>query len=271
MNLVETPAEAQKNQSYYNALVELLYQFADDDFIVSFRGSEWLGLAPHIEEDVAFSSITQNTMGHAFLFYQLLEDLGEGSADSLAHDRSASERRNAVYFEKVNGKGTYVEEPYYDWALTVVRQFLYETFKKVKLQAASRSSYEPLAHTAQKILMEQPYHLAHWKMWITQLHGATEEARMRIHSRLEEAWREILDALELGPLAEEMERQKLIKKEKDLQEEWQQSVEETLGFLPNIPLGKNLGNGRAKQHTKDLEQALATLTEVYVSDREAVW
>ncbi len=37
-----------KNES----LRELLYQLADDNFIHAFRGSEWLGLVPHIEEDV---------------------------------------------------------------------------------------------------------------------------------------------------------------------------------------------------------------------------
>ncbi|WP_420812925.1 Phenylacetic acid catabolic protein, partial [Peribacillus acanthi] len=57
-------------------LIELLYQLADDDFILAYRGSEWLGLAPHIEEDVAYSSINQDTMGHAVMFYRLLEELG---------------------------------------------------------------------------------------------------------------------------------------------------------------------------------------------------
>ena len=43
----------------------------------------WLGLVPHIEEDVAYSSITQNTMGHAAINYGLLEELGEGKLDNL--------------------------------------------------------------------------------------------------------------------------------------------------------------------------------------------
>ena len=62
--------------AYKSALIALLYQLADDDFLIAYRGSEWLGLAPHIEEDVAFSSISQDTMGHAAMFYQLLEELG---------------------------------------------------------------------------------------------------------------------------------------------------------------------------------------------------
>ncbi|SFE71165.1 1,2-phenylacetyl-CoA epoxidase subunit PaaC [Alteribacillus iranensis] len=271
MTAIETPEQAKQDRTYHEALVDLVYQFADDDFIISFRGSEWLGLAPHIEEDVAFSSITQNTMGHAFLFYQLLEELGEGDANSLAHDRRPSERKNAVYFEKKNGQGTYLEEPYYDWALTVVRQYLYETFKKVKLEAAAKSSYQPLAATAQKILMEQTYHLAHWKMWVTQLQHATQEAKVRIQSRVEEAWKEFGDALELGSKAIDMKKLGLLCGEDELKQKWLQEVEQHVASVPTTPLEKCLGNGRAGEHTEDLKQAINTLSEVYQSDREAVW
>lgn len=85
------------------AIKELLLQLADDDFIHSYRGAEWLGLAPHIEEDVASASISQDTMGHAAIYYKLLDELGEDDADKLAHDRPAKERRNAIILELVNG------------------------------------------------------------------------------------------------------------------------------------------------------------------------
>ena len=78
-----------KTSELISAVKELLFQLADDDFYYSYRGSEWLGLAPHIEEDVAFSSITQDTMGHAAMYYQLIRRIGEGDADALAHLRPA--------------------------------------------------------------------------------------------------------------------------------------------------------------------------------------
>ena len=112
-----------------SAIKELLLQLADDDFIHSYRGSEWLGLAPHIEEDIASSSISQDTMGHAAMFYQLLEELGEGDANQLAHDRPANERRNAIILELVNGPGYYMEQPDYDWAFAVVRNYFYTQAK----------------------------------------------------------------------------------------------------------------------------------------------
>ena len=86
-------------------MIALLYQLADDELVVGHRDSEWLGLAPHIEEDVAFSSIAQDEVGHATLYYRLLEELGEGRADDLAFLRPAAQRRNAVLLERPTGRG----------------------------------------------------------------------------------------------------------------------------------------------------------------------
>ena len=37
-----------------------LLELADDELILGWRDSEWTGVAPSLEEDVAFSSIAQN-------------------------------------------------------------------------------------------------------------------------------------------------------------------------------------------------------------------
>lgn len=268
---VESPQEAKQEPSYYQALVELLYQLADDDLLMSFRGSEWLGLAPHIEADLAFSSITQNTMGHAAMYYQLLDDLGEGDGDLLAHARPANERCNAIYLEKRNGDGEYWEEPYYDWALAVVRNYFYEAFKKAKLKAVANSSYRPLADVAKKVQMEQTYHLAHWKMWIKQLQHSTDEGKRRIQERVEEAWTMFKDVLSLGEQVELMEGFNLVTGEESINIDWMQEVEDTLIRIPTAPLGSVEGHGRHREHTTDLHHALETMAEVYNSDREAVW
>ncbi|WP_233254227.1 1,2-phenylacetyl-CoA epoxidase subunit PaaC [Salipaludibacillus keqinensis] len=271
MTHFENAEQAKRDPLYKEALTELLYQFADDDFILAFRGSEWLGLAPHIEEDVAFSSITQNTMGHATFFYQLLEELGEGDADVLAHERGPESRKSAVYLEKENGDGHYLDEPFYDWALTVVRHYFYEEFKQVKLELATRSSYQPLADAAQKVLMEQPYHLAHWKMWVKQLLAAGGEAEERLRARMVEAWGEFKDVLELGPKAKQMADAHLIAGEDVIETQWVERVETTVGKISKQQLGKKQGSGRSGEHTGELTIALKTLSEVYDTDRTAIW
>jgi ring-1,2-phenylacetyl-CoA epoxidase subunit PaaC len=51
---------------------ETLLPLADDELIVGWRNSEWTGIAPFLEEDVAFSSIAQNEIGHARAFYEVI-------------------------------------------------------------------------------------------------------------------------------------------------------------------------------------------------------
>ena len=72
---------------------ELLLELADDELVIGWRDSEWTGIAPLLEEDVAFSSIAQNEIGHARALYELAaRDLGT-TADQLAFDRSPSDYR----------------------------------------------------------------------------------------------------------------------------------------------------------------------------------
>ena len=51
---------------------QLLLEIADDELILGWRDSEWTGIAPLLEEDVAFSSIAQNEIGHARALYELV-------------------------------------------------------------------------------------------------------------------------------------------------------------------------------------------------------
>ena len=72
---------------------QLLLEIADDELILGWRNSEWTGIAPFLEEDVAFSSIAQNEIGHARALYQLVADELGTTADELAFDRSPQEYR----------------------------------------------------------------------------------------------------------------------------------------------------------------------------------
>jgi len=256
------------------AVKELLYQLADDDFIHSYRGSEWLGLAPHIEEDVAASSITQDTMGHAAMFYQLLEELGEGDANQLAHDRPASERKNAIILELVNGPGHYMGEPVYDWAFAVVRNYFYTQAKMIKIHSLQGSSYQPLADIAAKVRMELYYHLMHWKTWFIQLMGSGhEEALSRMKAAIEKTSRDFRGVFSYGQHNDSFVKQGLIEDEAVLLERWHQAVSPVLesAGLRRVDAGLASGDGRDGIHTEDLETALETLGEVYVIDKTAAW
>ena len=102
---------------------ELLLQLADDELVLGWRDSEWTGIAPFLEEDVAFSSIAQNEIGHARAIYELLAD----DADALAFDREPDEYVCAPLVEL-----RFVP----DWARTIARRVLYEAADEIRVGAA---------------------------------------------------------------------------------------------------------------------------------------
>jgi len=256
------------------ALTSLLFQLADDDFMYAYRGSEWLGLAPHIEADIASSSISQDSMGHAAMFYSLLEDLGAGNADNLAHMRTASERKNSILTERVNGEGYYMEVPHYDWAYAVVRSYFYTQAKKIKIDSLCGSSYKPLAEIAVKVKMELYYHRLHWETWFKQLMSSTDVAKQKMNKAVELVMADFGDVFSYGNQKLEIEVSRLIESEEDLKAKWHESIKPVFLALqmeiPTIP-NKPSKNGRNGEHTKDLDNALLTLSEVCKLDSVAVW
>src|SRR5256886_8278384 len=88
-----------------------LLEIADDELILGWRDSEWTGIAPLLEEDVAFSSIAQNEIGHARALYELAARERGTTADELAFDRPPDEYRC----------GPLVELRLLDWAHEIGR------------------------------------------------------------------------------------------------------------------------------------------------------
>ncbi|OCA91515.1 phenylacetate-CoA oxygenase subunit PaaI [Bacillus sp. FJAT-27225] len=271
---MQTPEQAAENQSYKDSLTELLFQLADDDFIAAYRGSEWLGLSPHIEADIAFASISQDTMGHAAIFYKLLEDLGAGHVDELAHGREASERKNSILLERVNGPGTYLTEPEYDWAFAVVRYYFYTAAKRIKMSSLLRSSYLPLADAARRVNVELYYHLLHWKTWFVQLMSAGGEARQRMEAAILKVCTDFGDIFSYGAMEDKIVEHGLSRPSSELEKQWTSEMNDVFQSLQaQMPdaFGQKRACGRNGEHTKDLDDALNVLGEVYRFDPAAGW
>jgi ring-1,2-phenylacetyl-CoA epoxidase subunit PaaC len=130
---------------------ELLLGLADDELLIGWRDSEWTGIAPLLEEDVAFSSIAQNEIGHARAVYQLLAD----DADALAFDRSLDEYCCAPL----------VELRLVDWAHAIARRWLYEEADEIRISALMQDDDPRVAGLAAKINREEAYHRMHAEMW----------------------------------------------------------------------------------------------------------
>lgn len=167
----------------------LLLALADDELVIGHRHSEWTGWAPYLEEDLAFSSIGQDELGHARLLYEIAEPLAGRDPDALALGRESNEYRHAILCERPNG----------DWGFTTARQFLYDTADDVRLSALERSSFPELAAAVKSIRLEERYHLEHARQWFSRFAGGPVEARQRFAEGLESAVGEALALFETLP------------------------------------------------------------------------
>ncbi len=136
-----------------------LLEVADDELILGWRNSEWTGIAPLLEEDVAFSSIAQNEIGHARALYELVARERGITADELAFDRAPEEYRCSVL----------VEKRFLDWEKTIARHYLYEQADAQRLEQLKQSDDAELAGLAAKIDREETYHRMHAQMWFDRL------------------------------------------------------------------------------------------------------
>src|SRR5438874_7411271 len=208
---------------------DLLLEIADDELILGWRNSEWTGIAPFLEEDVAFSSIAQNEIGHARALYELAaRDLGPPAA-ALALDRKPEETRPAPL----------VELRRLEWARTIARHWLYETADQVRIESLKGSSDPEIAGLAAKIDREEVYHRLHAEMWLDRL-LSNPEGSAKLQEAVEELW-----PYALGVLDDEL-RPELVRR-----------VEAKLPFeLPDVaPVTRG-------QHTAELEELLRELTMV---------
>jgi len=155
-----------------NALSLLLLSMADDEFVIGFSDSEWTGIAPMLEEDVAMSSIAQDELGHAQALYRLLAEVVDDGrdADAIAYDRPVEGYYHARLLDHPRG----------DWADTIARRYLYDTADGIRLDALAESSFAPLRELVAKIRREERYHLMHVSAWLERLASARGEPRERL-------------------------------------------------------------------------------------------
>src|SRR4051812_34092234 len=123
------------------ALKDLLFRMADDDLIIAHRNSEWTGLGPILEEDIAFSSIAQDKLGHSQALYAILATLGEADPDTTAFTRDESRFRCCQF----------VEYPIGGYEFSLVRHFLFDNAELLRWEMLESSSFQPLAKLAAKI------------------------------------------------------------------------------------------------------------------------
>ncbi|SEP30076.1 ring-1,2-phenylacetyl-CoA epoxidase subunit PaaC [Halogranum amylolyticum] len=266
LDSMETLSERQRE-----AVQTELFQLADDELVLADRYTEWQVRAPTIESDLAIANIAQDELGHARLWYDLLEDFGYSESD-LIWERDGSDFKHATLVELPFGDG--------DWADCIVRGYFYDTAEHLRLNALADSSFEPLANRVGKVLDEEDYHIEHARSWLQRV-ATSDESRERIQDTVDRLFPYALalfepgdEAVEAAVVEEGIRSEPLA----ELREEWHDQVSE---FLESIGVGvsqldfpeqydthvspDNLPDhlGRDGDHTEHWDVLFAEMTNAY--------
>lgn len=249
------------NDALHAALAARLLASADDELILAHRNAEWTGHAPILEEDIALANIAQDELGHAIVWYGLVEGLTGEDPDRLAFLRDPDQFRNAQL----------VEQPRGDWAFTMLRQYLFDAYELALLSRLLASGYQPAADAAARMRNEEIYHYRHSSAWVRRLGRGTEESHRRMQGALNELWPltgqlfcpqpgdDLLVAVSFWPDCNELGRA------------WLDVVvpflEQAGLVVPELPIGA----ADRRAHSVHLDALLADMQMVARADSEAAW
>ena len=241
------------------AVETLLFRLADDEFVVAERYTEWQVRAPTLESDLALANITQDELGHARLWYDLLQDFGSDEPD-LIWERPADEWRHSTLTELPFGDG--------DWAEPVLRSYLYDVAEEIRLEALVDSSYARIRDRVGKIQDEEDYHREHAENWLERL-CEDDQGRERVQQALD---RLLPHALTLFEPADEAVEERIddlgLRTESlaDMREAWLDTVVpylEGLGLDVDEDADLPEAVGRDFSHTDDWDGLWEEFTRTY--------
>ncbi len=176
-----------------DSLVSVVTALGDDELVLGHRHSEWTGFAPHIEEDVAFSSIAQDEVGHAAAYYAIVASITGDEPDRLALGREPSEYRNAILCERDNQ----------DWAYSLARHWLYDHADSVRLEAMAETAHDDLRALVNKMRREERYHLIHADAWIKRVTQGPVEGRTKLIDAITQCYDDSMGLFEPFELEEQ--------------------------------------------------------------------
>ncbi|WP_415405203.1 1,2-phenylacetyl-CoA epoxidase subunit PaaC [Tateyamaria sp. SN3-11] len=157
-----------------------LIRLGDNTLVLGQRLSEWCGHAPALEEDIALANTALDLIGQTQLWLGLAaEREGQGrTADTLAYHRDAWDFRNLLL----------VEQPNRDFGVTMMRQFLFDSWHLAALTALCDHPDAEISAIAQKSVKEVTYHRERSTDTVIALGDGTDESHTRMQSALDRLW-----------------------------------------------------------------------------------
>ena len=171
------------------APVDYLLHLADNALILGQRNAEWCGHGPILEEDIALSNNSLDLIGQARLLYQhAAEQIGDSATeDTLAYFRDVPDFKNYTLCElphmplmSATAQGDR------DFAMTIVRNFLYSSLMVLVWDQLQGSKDAQLAAIAAKSLKEVRYHLRHSRDWLVRLGDGTDVSHAKAQAALDQ-------------------------------------------------------------------------------------
>jgi ring-1,2-phenylacetyl-CoA epoxidase subunit PaaC len=255
-----------------NSLERYILGLADDELILGHRDSEWTGYAPILEEDIAFSNIAQDEIGHSFVWYTLYQELTGKEPDVMVFRRTWNDFVCCRF----------VEYPKGDFAYTIVRQYLFDIAEQIRLESMTTSSFEPFAQIAGRLLKEEAYHRLHSESLLKGLGDATPESSRRMQAAVDVAFPQALGMFEKIESEDELISGNVIAGNGVILNEWLDVVVPIISSVSlNLPIKNENGSlkpscaaelgGRRRAHTPHLKSLVDDLQKVYSMAPEAKW
>ncbi len=234
-------------------LFEYLLRLGDDSLILGHRMSEWCGHGPILEEDIAMTNIALDLVGQAtslLAYAGKMENQGRDE-DALAFLRFDKDYRNLLLVEQPNG----------DFGMTIMRQFLFDAYRKSLFEKLQQSTDTQLAAIAEKSLKETKYHLKHSAEWVIRLGDGTEESNRRIQDSLNTLWRYTAELFYTDEIENQLTVEGILPDLSGVKKEWETTVNEVLNqatlMIPEN--GWEQIGGRTGKHSEHLGYILAEL------------
>ncbi len=245
--------------------VQHLLHLGDNALILGQRLSEWCGHGPVLELDIAIINTALDHLGQARM---LLQHAGKQLEPTWDEDKLAFFRTEKQFFNFLM-----LELPNGDWAKTMVRQFLFDTYNYVQYEALLESSDSGLKAIAGKAIKEIRYHVQFSAEWVIRMGDGTEESHLRAQNALEELWPYTGEFFESDGFSEHVSTERIAPLPQSLQALWKEKVSEVLleaGLTPP-ELSRYRSGGRRGAHTEHMGYILADMQYLPRLHPQANW
>jgi ring-1,2-phenylacetyl-CoA epoxidase subunit PaaC len=249
-----------------NDLFEFLLRLGDERLVLGHRLSEWCGHGPELEEDIALANLALDNLGQASAWLELaarVENRGR-DADQMVYFREAIDFRNVLL----------VEQPNRDFAATVARQYLFDSYSRFFYRELCQSAHPEISAIATKSATEIRYHLRHSSQWVLRLGDGTPESHSRMQAAFDRLWRFVPELFASDEIEQRLIEQSICPDRSGLFSPWLSQVSSHLEQATlDIPEGLEAGEspGFRGWHSEHLGHLLAEMQIVARSFPGANW